>query len=336
MTAKIKPMADLDRVRLASVIPLDMPFALYLFHSNVCNYRCAYCAHSLGREGMRDTYDFKPEIMKMEVFDRFADQLSRFPGKLKFLSFTGQGEPTVNRNLPELIRRIKQADVAQMTEVITNGSRLNPALCDALVESGLDRIKISVTGVTDAAFLEYAGVKEDVEEYVSNIRYLYERRGCMKVYVKVMDTSLKPGEDELFYEYFSEISDRMFIEKCRPVYPGVEYGGMVEEETMDRFGRAHEKRVVCPLCFFQLAVWPNGDVVPCDTILKPVVLGNVMNGSIEQMWNNEIHREFCKMQLRGERYEANPRCAQCVAPDDVCHPQDVLDAEAERILEEKF
>lgn len=154
----------------------------------------------------------------------------------------------------------------------------------------------------------------------------------MQLFVKVMDISLAPGEDEKFYEIFGNITDRMYIETCRPVYPGVNYEAKTDELTMDRFGRPHENRLVCPLCFFHFAIWPNGDVVPCDTILKPLVLGNVKDDLLKNMWNGPAHKEFCKMQLRKERMSTNAQCARCIAPDDVCHPEDALDDDAERIL----
>ncbi|UTG92340.1 radical SAM protein [Geobacter sulfurreducens] len=332
MKAEIKPIADLNRVRLADVVPLDTPFALYLFHTNVCNFKCSYCAHSLGKEGMLKEYGFKPEVMQMEVFERTLEQMKAFPQKFKFVSFTGQGEPLTNKRLPELVARMKAAGVAEMTEVITNGALLTHDMSSALIDAGLDRIKISIQGVTSKAYQELTGVKVDFDKFVEQVRFLFERKGDMQLFVKVMDISLEPGEDEKFYQIFGEITDRMYIETCRPVYPGVEYENNPDESTMDRFGRPHEKRMVCPLCFFHLAIWPNGDVVPCDTILKPLVLGNVRSGLLKDMWNGPAHREFCSMQLRKERSSCNSQCARCIAPDDVCHPEDALDEAAERIL----
>lgn len=335
MKAEIKPIADLHRVKLSDAVPLDTPFALYLFHTNVCNFKCSYCAHSLGREGMKREYGFTPEIMPRNVFDRTLEQMKAFPRKFKFISFTGQGEPLTNKSLPELITRMKQANVAEMTEVITNGALLKPEISTALIDAGLDRLKISIQGVNSQAYRKFAGANVDFDEFVDNIRFLYERKGGMQLFVKVMDIALAPGEDKKFYETFGNITDRMYVETCRPVYPGVEYD-VNEEVTKDRFGREHERRMVCPLCFFHLAVWPNGDVVPCDTILKPIVLGNVKNELLTDMWNGATHRAFCAMQLRKERLTSNPQCARCIAPDDVCHPEDALDAEAERILAEHY
>lgn len=79
----------------------------------------------------------------------------------------------------------------------------------------------------------------------------------------------------------------MFIEQCRPVYSGVEMTeGLSCQE--DRYGRKHEARMVCLLCFYMIGVHPNGDVAPCKTIYKPVTLGNV----IYNMWHGEKIKNF--------------------------------------------
>lgn len=332
MKSTIQPIADLNRVNLSEAVPLDMPFALYLFHTNVCNFKCTYCAHSLGPEGMQKEYGFIPEVMSDDVFNRTLEQMKAFPRKFKFISMTGQGEPLTNKKLPSLIARIKQTCAAETIEVISNGALLTPAMSDALIDSGLDRIKISLQGVTSEAFKKMARVNVNFETFVNNVRYLYERKGAMQLFIKVMDVSLAPGEDKKFYQIFGDITDRMYIEICRPVYPGVDYEGKVQTIITDRFGREHNPRMVCPLCFFHLAIWPDGDVVPCDTILKPIVLGNVKNDLLVNMWNGPSHRSFCAMQLRKERMTANVQCARCIAPDDVSHPEDALDDAAELLL----
>ena len=47
--AERKPFSGVDdRVKLAEVIPLETPFTLNIFPSNICNFKCKYCEHSLG------------------------------------------------------------------------------------------------------------------------------------------------------------------------------------------------------------------------------------------------------------------------------------------------
>jgi hypothetical protein len=50
------------------------------------------------------------------------------------------------------------------------------------------------------------------------------------------------------------------------------------------------------------------------------------------MWQGDKLREFWKMHLRGNRND-NPKCANCNAPDDVSHPEDILDQDAETLLQ---
>ena len=123
----------------------------------------------------------------------------------------------------------------------------------------------------------------------------------------------------------------MYIEHMLPAYDGVELTQGMEVEY-DRYGgKTDGIRKVCPLAFYMLGVFPNGDVEPCDTIYKPVVLGNVHEERILDMWHGEKLREFWQLQLEGRR-EENRRCAHCCAPNDVAHPEDVLDGAAEEIL----
>ncbi|GBF33443.1 hypothetical protein DCCM_2544 [Desulfocucumis palustris] len=330
MPSEIKPICGLDRIKLADAVPLETPFTLFVFPTTFCNFRCKYCGHSLGPEGMEKKYNFKPQNMPMETYHRVIEQSEEFPARFKVLSLTGHGEPLINKNLPRMIELAKKAGIADRVEIITNASLLTPEMSKALIQAGLDTIRISLQGLSAVKYGEVCGHSLDFEELVDNIRYFYQNKKGCKLFVKVMDIALEPGEDEKFYSLFSDISDRMYIEQCRPVYDGVHYAAGAAV-TADRYGRVHRKRRVCPLPFFMLGIFPDGDVEPCDTIYKPVVLGNVNEDTLLNIWKGRKLREFQIMQLKKQR-GGNPGCAVCCAPDDVSHPEDVLDAAAEDIL----
>jgi len=160
---------------------------------------------------------------------------------------------------------------------------------------------------------------------------LYKNKGKCDLFVKIMDVALDNDEEDHFYKVFDEISDRMYVERCRPAYNGVPFTTNMDGENLDRRGNTHKHRVVCPLCFFQLGIYPNGDVEPDDTIYKPVILGNVHTDTLKNMWAGKTLHDFWLMQLRGQR-SSNPKCAVCVAPDDVSHELDVLDYAASEII----
>lgn len=320
-----------NRVRLSEAVPLAAPFSAFVFPTTYCNFHCVYCAHSMGAAAMREKYGLEECHMDMDTFGRVAEQLREFSNRLKLLSLTGQGEPMLNKNLPEMVRLAKEAGIADRIEIISNGSLLTPALSDALLDAGLDALRISLQGLNAEKYKEVCGVKLDFERFLDNLRYFYGRRGSCELLVKVMDVALADGEEERFYQLFDNLSDRMFVEHCRPVYDGVDFTESLKNETADRYGNAHAHRKVCPLCFFQLAVFPNGDVAPCDAIYMPVRLGNVHTETLREMFTGELLRSFQRRQLRGER-ERMDKCSVCCAPDDVANPMDELDGAAARLL----
>lgn len=332
MASEIKPIYGTDRVKLAEVLPLETPFSAFVFPTTYCNFKCAYCGHSLGHQEMKRQYDFVPEHMQMDTYRKVIEQLAAFPQKLKLLSLTGQGEPLLNPHIAEMVKMARDAGVAERIEIITNASLLHNDLADALIAAGLDTLRISLQGISAVKYQEICGAKIDFEELLENIRYFYQKKGKTKLFLKVMDVALDKGEEEKFYDLFRDCTDRMHIEHMLPAYDGVELTKDMEIEY-DRYGGKTKKiNQVCPLAFYMIGVFPNGDVEPCDTIYKPIVLGNVHKNTLLAMWNSKEMKDFWQMQLEGRRAE-NKRCANCCAPNDVAHAEDYLDEHADKILE---
>ena len=80
-----KPFTGVDdRVRLSEFVPLDTPFTLNIFPSNLCNFNCNYCAQSRGAENMLQEYGVKRELMSMEIIEHIAEQILEFPQKIQW------------------------------------------------------------------------------------------------------------------------------------------------------------------------------------------------------------------------------------------------------------
>lgn len=329
--AEIKPFTGVDdRVCLAEVIPLDTPFTLNIFPSNVCNFRCSYCAQSLGVEKLVQEYGLEQEKMSLDTIKKVAEQAKKFPHRLKLISMMGHGEPLCNSDLPEMIRLMKKANIADRIDIITNASLLTKEYSERLIDAGLDVLRVSLQGLSTEAYEKVCGVKLNYDTFIENLTYFYKHKKQCKVYVKTMDVSLKEGEEQKFYDLFSPISDRMYIDKVKPVYDGVDYSETAKDLTVDRYGNKHQKRVVCPQPFYMLSVWANGDVAPCDALYKANPLGNVHTSSLLEMWKSEELKKFCAFLLEGKK-EEHEACRRCCAPDDVAHHSDILDFKREEL-----
>ena len=109
---------------LQKMTPLDFPgrIACTVFLQG-CNFRCPFChnADLLGPEG--ETAISAEDLLSF---------LKKRKGMLDGVCITG-GEPTVQQDLPELLRAIKE--LGYPVKLDTNGS--NPAMLKALVQEGL-------------------------------------------------------------------------------------------------------------------------------------------------------------------------------------------------------
>jgi len=83
----------------------------------VCNYKCSYCSTNL--------HDGKHPFINIEKAKKFVDMIStKYPDKILNFILCG-GEPTLWKDLPLLLRFIKEKNLSNNIQVITNGSPSN-------------------------------------------------------------------------------------------------------------------------------------------------------------------------------------------------------------------
>jgi cyclic pyranopterin phosphate synthase len=113
-----------------------------------CNYRCAYCMPDEGVEhGVREQLlSFEEIATLVRLFTRMG---------LRRVRLTG-GEPTVRRDLPELVRLLRAIDGLQEIALSTNGHLLR-TLAAPLRDAGVDRLNVSVDSLDAEKFRRITG-----------------------------------------------------------------------------------------------------------------------------------------------------------------------------------
>ncbi len=129
---------------------LGLSLGISLTPYKACSFDCVYC--QLGRTtlktGQRKEYVKESEIIA-ELKAWLKDNRSQAK-KLKFITFSGFGEPTLNLKFPGLIKKIKKLTKAKVC-VITNSAHLT----SVAVRKGLsnaDLIVPSLDAATQSAF----------------------------------------------------------------------------------------------------------------------------------------------------------------------------------------
>lgn len=271
--------------------------------------------------------------MDFSLYRKFIDDLAEFPAQLKVLHFAGLGEPLLHPRIADMVRYAKEKKIAQTVDIVSNGTLLKDGLEDELMRAGLDKIRISLQGLNSAMYKDMSDVDVDFPAFKERLHTLYKKRGDMKIYIKIMDVSLKEYGEEDFYEAFKNLADAVAVEHLCPLVDEISYEENFGEEefiyTMN--GNRVKNAKICPQPFYSLQINPDGDMLPCCTIEKPIVIGNCKERSVLDIWNGKVLQAFRKMQLEKKKDE-NSVCRKCMQYKYGMFPEDYLDDDAEQIL----
>jgi MoaA/NifB/PqqE/SkfB family radical SAM enzyme len=121
-----------------------LPRVVFIEVTNRCNLSCQTCVR---------TY-FTREPLKTLSYDEFVTIADQFPA-MRRVALHGIGEPLLNRDLPRMIRYLKERDVEVLFN--SNGTLLTPKWQEELVRSGLDEFRCSIDGARPETYARIRG-----------------------------------------------------------------------------------------------------------------------------------------------------------------------------------
>ncbi len=316
---------------LANLLPLDTPFLVQIFPIYACNFKCNYCIYSLPKN--QHGYISDKISMDMNVYKKCIDDIANFPNKVKMLRFAGIGEPLLHKEIAEMVRYAKMKNIAESVDVITNGLLLNEELSLALIDAGLDRLRISIQGLSAEKYKKLSGVDIDFDLFVKKIEYFYKNRGNTKVYIKIIDCALENDEEaKKFFEIFGDISDYIAIEHLTPAVDGIDYTKLAGDKNLDltQNGAPILDANICSQPFYMIQINPDGNIVPCCSFTYPIVIGNAIEKSVTEIWDSPKFKEFRRKMLDGVK-NASDVCSKCKTYKYGIYKEDILDEYAEKL-----
>jgi MoaA/NifB/PqqE/SkfB family radical SAM enzyme len=308
--AKYEPRIDLvNRTPLETVIPLDTPFVVFVDPSDACNFKCRFCPTS-DRDLMKSVG--RPwKQMSFDLFKKIADDMTEFPGQVEVLRMYKDGEPLINKRLADMIKYAKDVGASKRIDMTTNAALLTKDKGKEIVNAGLDRINISIYGVSNEHYKDFSGVKLEFERVLANVRDFYEIRGNCEMLVKINGDTLTETEKEIFLEEFGDYSDKIYIEHIMSCWPEFQLRGVEVNAQKGLYGQEIKEVNTCPYPFYGLAINSDGLVSVCflDWSRK-LIIGDVNKETVQQVWSGKKMRSFQKMFLEGRRKD-HPVCGSC-------------------------
>ena len=329
MKAEVKPRIELEnRTKLETVIPLATPFVIFVDPADICNFKCTFCP--TGDKDLMKSVGRPLKVMKFDLYTKIIDDIAEFDQKIKVLRLYKDGEPLLNKKLPQMIKYAKDKGVADKIDTTTNASALTNERSLALIEAGLDRINISIYGVNEKQYKEFSKVNIDFKKIVENVKFFYENRKQCEVLVKINGDTLTKDEKQFFLDTFGDYCDKIFIEHIMGCWPEFEIKGVDINDEFGIYGQEIKEVSVCPYVFYAFSINSDGSVSTCflDWARK-LIIGNANTQSVKSIWFGEGMKEYRKMFLEGGRKE-HPVCKDC---GQLTHGMpDNIDKHSEKLL----
>jgi radical SAM protein with 4Fe4S-binding SPASM domain len=310
--AKVWSSYQLSRL-LNKPIQWGYPISISFEPTTSCNLRCPECPSGL-REFTRPT-----GMLQKSFFEQTIDDIHQH---LLYLIFYFQGEPYLN---PDFLKMVKYASAKKIyTATSTNAHYLTDEKAKQTVESGLDRLIISIDGTTQDVYEQYrvGGQLNKVLEGAKNIVKWKKELNSSKPFVVFQFLVVKPNEHQMndVKQLAKEIGVDDVWFKTAQVYdyendpnnliPTLNKYSRYTKNADGSYTPKNKLQNHCWKLWHANVITWDGLVVPCcfdkDAMHQ---LGNLKTQTFKETWHNDNYQQFRK-ELMTSRKNIDI-CANC-------------------------
>lgn len=278
-----------------------VPISLTVEPTTSCNLRCPECP-SGKREFTRPTGMLQQDFFRTTIDDLYKE--------ISYLIFYFQGEPYLNTQFLEMVEYASQKKIYTATS--TNAHYLNDANARKTVESGLDRLIISIDGTTQETYEQYrvGGSLSKVIEGAENIMKWKKQLNSSTPHVIFQFLVVKPNEHQL--QEMQELAQKIGVQELRfktaqvydyehgnPLIPTISKYARYKKKSDGTYTIKNKMLNHCWRLWHSTVITWDGLVVPCcfDKDAQHQ-LGDLKNTSFRKLWQGKNYNNFRSSLLR--------------------------------------
>ncbi len=293
-------------------IQWGMPLSVSFEPTTSCNLRCPECPSGL-RAFTRPT-----GMLNKDFFRQTIDELSP---ELLYLIFYFQGEPYLNPEFLEMVRYASQKKIYTATS--TNAHYLTDENARKTVESGLDRLIISLDGTTNDVYRQYR-IGGDIDKVLQGARNIVKWKkelNSKTPYVFFQFLVVKPNEHQI--EEAKQLAKEIGVDDIRfktaqiydyeqgnPLIPTIDKYSRYALQADGTYNIKNKLSNHCWKMAHACVITWDGLVVPCcfdkDATHQ---LGDLKNASFREVWKSAAYNNF-RTKLVASRKNIDI-CANC-------------------------
>jgi len=295
------------------------PYRMDLILTYRCQNKCAHC------------YNEPREVQELSLEQWKAVITKTWELGIPQIVFTG-GEPTLVAGLDALVA--KSEEFGQVTGMVTNGRMLRqPGYLRDLVMKGLDHVQVTVLSHRAALHDRLVGDEGAWEETIAGLKQAIAEDIYLSTNTTIMRSNYLEVEETMRFLVSLGVKNLAFNTIIRSG-KGKEAEGIGYDELaalLERLKQQAEQSEVkliwytptpycelnpinldlgikqCTACSLNMAVEPDGAVLPCQSYYKP--LGNLLTDPWEGIWDHQLCKE-----LRQRAY-LDGKCLDCELKD---------------------
>ena len=309
--------------------------------ANFCQLHCPECPVGIASSPNRPIASGVPEksadfggalspnrVMSITIFERVLEQVLRTAHTMQFYF---QGEPLLNKQLPEMIVMAHQ--VGLYTIVSTNAQVLTKDMANKLVKSGLSRIIVSIDGFSEESYAAYR-VGGSLHRALEGLQFLHEAkeqyRSSIRIELQVLRLRTNEHEWSWIKKNYKKLGATHLVFKTAQLY-NFEHGHplMPTDERYSRYKKIADGTYVhkssplhstpytihrafgalCLRLWSGCVITTSGDILPCcyDKEHRHA-LGNITTLSLSEIFHSSKANNLRKHILKGNLPEMCKNC----------------------------
>ncbi len=324
-------------------VALRGPLYAQIGGADPCNHRCVMCPYHPpdGRVPLAQFGGRAPGMMTLPRFREVIDDLAALGTRR--IDLVGRGEPTLHPSLPALIEHARSRGLEVV--LTTNGSRLDAETARALVDAGLQRMKVSLNAGRRETYprIHVNQRAEDHDRVLEGVARVTARSRVHttlsfvvstinageveEMVARVADT----GADAAYFQHLIPVPERpeltLTLDDLRrlrePRIPraralaarlSVEtnLASFAREAAAKERGEGEGRAAPCYAGYYFTAILGNDHVMGCCQVERP--LGDLNDARFADQWNGEAYRRFRRaarrLPVRGPELET-AECERC-------------------------
>ncbi len=286
--------------RKGEPIMQGLPYSVSVEPTTACNLKCPECPSGL-RSFTRPT-----GTLSKDFFESFMAANHRH---LIHLTFYFQGEPFIHRDFLDMVTIADRKGV--FTSTSTNGHFLDERTCEEVIESGLDRMLISIDGTDQETYSSYR-IGGDLQKVITGTENMVKakRKAGKGPELVFQFLVVRPNQHQI--DEVQRLGKRLGVDrvalKTAQIYdfengsdliPTIDKYSRYVKDSLGKFKIKNPLDDQCWKMWHSCVITWDGKVVPCcfDKDASHV-MGDLRSESLQDIWYSQDYEAFRKSILQ--------------------------------------